>query len=74
VRKPFSRRSVFWKSTAQFAGRGAVSASDRIKAELKELESARLQCVDTGIRKVIEDVIVEAKERLERVASQENLE
>jgi hypothetical protein len=48
-----------------------LSAPDRIKTELKELESARLQCTDTGIRKVIEEWIVEAKERLARMASQE---
>jgi hypothetical protein len=48
-----------------------LSAPDRIKTELKELESARLQCNDSGIRKVIEDFIVEAKQRLARLASEE---
>jgi hypothetical protein len=56
----------------QLALRVAVlSASDRIRAELKELESALIQCTDSGVRKVIEEWIVGAKERLARLASQE---
>jgi hypothetical protein len=41
-----------------------LSASDKIKAELEELQSALLQCTDSGVRKVIEDWIAEAKLRL----------
>jgi integrase len=48
----------------QLALRVAVlSASDRIRAELKELVSALIQCTDSGIRNVIEEWIVEAKEK-----------
>jgi hypothetical protein len=48
-----------------------LSASDKIKAELEELQGALLQCADSGIRKVIEDWIAEARQRLARSESQE---
>jgi hypothetical protein len=51
-----------------------LSASDKIKAELKELQGALLQCADSGIRKVIEDWIAEAKQRLARSESQQKTE
>jgi hypothetical protein len=41
-----------------------LSASDKIKAEVEKLQSALLQCTDSGIRKVIEDWIAEARQRL----------
>jgi hypothetical protein len=41
-----------------------LSASDKIKADLEKLRGALLQCTDSGIRKVIEDWIAEAKQRL----------
>jgi hypothetical protein len=50
---------------AALTGRPAgLSASDKIKAELEVLESAHLECTDSGIRKVIEDWIAAAKQRL----------
>jgi hypothetical protein len=55
------------KNTTPLAWTGrltGLSASDEIKAELEQLESALLRCTDSGLRKVIEDWIAEAKRRL----------